>query len=152
MVLRMKKYQLILLAVGAVFLLIQFFPVHRTNPISKDEPAWDSPKTKDYFFRACADCHSNQTKWPWYSYIAPVSWLIISDVDRGRSKFNISETDMGESDEAAEEVEKGYMPIPVYRPLHPEAKFSDTEKKEFIEGLKRTFGEKKEDIEDFPVK
>jgi hypothetical protein len=152
MVLGMKRYKIILISIMAVLLLIQIFPVQRTNPPSTNQPNWDSPKTKEYFDRACLDCHSNHTKWPWYSYVAPVSWLLISDVDRGRSKFNISNSDMGEYDEAAEEVEKGYMPIPVYIPIHPEAKLSEVEKKEFIEGLKRTFGKKKEGIEDYPIK
>ena len=64
-----------------VLLIIQFVPYGRdhTNPPVIAEPAWDSPQTRALFFRACADCHSNETKWPWYSTIAPASWLITRD-------------------------------------------------------------------------
>ena len=73
-----------------VLLIIQFVPYGRdhTNPPVIAEPAWDSPQTRALFFRACADCHSNETTWPWYSTIAPASWLITRDVMEGRATFN----------------------------------------------------------------
>ncbi len=139
-----------ILLIGALlfllpFLLIQFVPYGRNhrNPPVIAEPNWDRPQTRAYFFRACADCHSNETIWPWYSNIAPVSWLIQRDVDEGRKAFNISEWGTGrenEGDEAAELVQKGEMPLPIYLPLHPQARLSPQEKQEFIQGLKATFG------------
>jgi hypothetical protein len=76
--------------IGAVILLvgIQVIPYGRshTNPPVTGEPAWDSPKTRELAVRACYDCHSNQTVWPWYSHIAPISWLVQQDVDEGRRK------------------------------------------------------------------
>lgn len=139
---KMLKY--ILLGLVAVFIVIQFIPVDRTNPPIVKEPDWNSSKTRAYAVRACFDCHSNETKWPAYSYVAPVSWLVADDVKEGREHFNMSDWKPGKGDEAAEEVRKGDMPLWQYTMMHSEAKFTDAEKKEFIAGLIATFGEKKE--------
>lgn len=74
-------------------LLIQLVPYGRahTNPPVVMEPQWDSAVTRETFYRACGDCHSNQTVWPWYSNIAPISWMIQNHVDEGRTKFNASD-------------------------------------------------------------
>ena len=58
------------------------------NPPVVAEPAWGSPATRELARRACFDCHSNETQWPWYSNIAPLSWLIQRDVDEGRDELN----------------------------------------------------------------
>jgi len=74
-----------------VFLLIaQFITIQRTNPPLKGDLA-APPHIKTLLTRACYDCHSNETRWPWYAYIAPVSWLIVHDVERGRQELNFSE-------------------------------------------------------------
>jgi hypothetical protein len=82
-------------AVGVLVLavLIQFVPYGRnhTNPAVIMEPTWDSPQTRQLAVRACYDCHSNETAWPWYTNVAPVSWLTQHDVDDGRHKLNFSE-------------------------------------------------------------
>ena len=143
----MKK---ILLALVVLFVLIQFIPYGKdhTNPPVVAEPNWDSPRTKELFTRACGDCHSNETKWPWYSNIAPLSWSIYHHVVEGREHFNVSmwgHQKKNEGEDAAEEVEEGEMPLKSYLLAHPEARLSDSEKKELIEGLKKTFGEKEHD-------
>ena len=74
------------------FLAIQLVPIQRTNPPVTTQIQWDSPQTEALARRACLDCHSNETTWPWYSYVAPSSWLIYYDVLRGRSEWNISTT------------------------------------------------------------
>jgi hypothetical protein len=81
------------LAGAAFFLPIQAVPYGRShgNPPTTAEPRWDSPLTRELAARACFDCHSNLTSWPWYSNIAPVSWLIQRDVDGGRGSLNFSE-------------------------------------------------------------
>jgi len=135
------KYSLI--AVAGIFVLIQFIPVERTNPPVTANPPWDSPQTKELARRACFDCHSHETKWPWYSYVAPASWLVTKDVNEGRQHFNISVAKMGEADEAAEAVEKGFMPMSIYLPLHPEAQLTPEEKQALIIGLTKTFGTEK---------
>jgi hypothetical protein len=138
----MLKYSV--LTIFLLFVLIQFIPVERTNPPSIKEPDWNSPKTRVYAVRACFDCHSHETKWPFYAYVAPVSWLIADDVNEGREHFNMSDWKPGKGDEAAKEVRKGDMPLWQYTILHSEAKLTDEEKKEFIAGLISTFGEEKE--------
>lgn len=131
-----------------ILIAIQFIPYGKNlqNPPVTGEPAWDSPHTKDLFFRACGDCHSNETVWPWYSNIAPVSWLLAYDVTEGREHFNVSEwgrPEKNEGEDAAEEVMEGNMPPFFYLPAHPEANLDSMEKQALIDGLKATFGSKK---------
>jgi Haem-binding domain len=79
--------------------------------------AWDAPETRELAVRACFDCHSNETVWPWYSHVAPISWLVWSDVVRGRKELNFSEWDRPqlEARESGSTVRKGLMP-PWYYP------------------------------------
>jgi len=135
----MKKFKIVLLIFVALFALIQFFPVERDNPEISYEVKWDSQQTKDFFYRACADCHSNETKWPWYSYVAPVSFIISNHVVDGRRHFNISTGNLDDANEAAEAVEKGFMPLEGYVKLHSEADLTPEEKDAFIKGLMKTF-------------
>ena len=139
----MKKIALILIILLVAIQLIPYGKDH-TNPKVVAEPQWDSPRTREIFMRACGDCHSNETKWPWYSNIAPLSWSIYHHVMEGREHFNVSMWGVqkeNEGEDAAEEVEEGEMPLKSYLIAHPEARLSDSEKSELIEGLKRTFGE-----------
>ena len=128
---------------GAV--AIQFIPYGKdhTNPPVMSEVQWDSPRTQELFNRACADCHSNETKYPWYSNIAPVSWLVAHDIEEGREKMNVSMIGVQTKNklkDAADEVKEGEMPILPYLIAHPEARLSDAEKKELTNGLEKTFG------------
>lgn len=137
--------KMISIALIAATAAIQFIPYGKdhTNPPIMSEPQWDSPRTKEIFSRACADCHSNETKYPWYSNIAPISWLVAHDIDEGREHFNISMLGVQEKNkvkDAAEEVKEGEMPMLPYLITHPEARLNDTEKKELTEGLEKTFG------------
>lgn len=92
--------------------------------------------------RTCGDCHSHETKWVWYSHIAPVSWLVQKDVMEGREHFNVSAWDRGhgDADEAAEEYERSQMPLWFYTPLHSEARLSSEERTALLTGLRATFG------------
>lgn len=137
-----KLWFKILIVLLALIVLIQFYPYGRDhdNPPVTYIVEWDSPQTKETFYNACADCHSNETKWPWYSNIAPASWLIQSDVEKGRRHFNVSIAEGTKNAvEAYEEVERDKMPLPIYLPLHPEAKLDNDQKQKFIAGLKATF-------------
>jgi mono/diheme cytochrome c family protein len=102
-----------------ILVIIQLMPYGRdhTNPPGRAEPAWDSPRTRELAARACFDCHSNETIWPWYSNIAPVSWLIEWDVKKGREELNLSEWNRSQKEarESASAVRKGSMP-PWYYP------------------------------------
>ena len=82
-----------MIAAAALFIAIQFVPYGRahTNPPVVQEAKWDSPQTRELAARACFNCHSNQTEWPWYSNIAPISWLLYRDVINGREQLNFSE-------------------------------------------------------------
>jgi hypothetical protein len=130
----------IFIVIVVILVGIQFVPVERTNPPVTHQVKWDNPKTYDYAKRACYDCHSNETVWPWYSKVAPVSWLVAHDVEEGRRHLNFSTGKLDDAHESAEEVSEGKMPLDKYVFLHSEAAFSEQEKQEFIEGLKRTFG------------
>jgi mono/diheme cytochrome c family protein len=140
----MSKRSIILSVLGSIAVVVvalQLVPYghSHTNPPVQTEPQWNSPRTKELFVQACADCHSNESVWPWYSNIAPVSWLVQRDVDEGREKFNISVASRGR-DEAAEKVASGEMPLPIYTLLHSAANLSASEKQELIQGLQATFG------------
>ncbi len=143
------KIGLALIALAIVIQLVPFGRDHE-NPSVRAEPNWDNPKTRELFDRACADCHSHRTKWPWYSNVAPVSWLVQHDVEEGREHFNVSLwgiQEKNEGNEAVESIEKGEMPMKTYVLLHPEANLSAEELKVLVAGLRATFGEKKEEGE-----
>jgi hypothetical protein len=135
-----------LIGLVLLLLLIQLVPYGRdhTNPPVSQEPPWDSPQTRELAMRACQDCHSNETIWPWYSNIAPVSWLVQRDVEEGRQKLNFSEWDRPqgrEVDEAAETVQRGEMPPWYFLLPHPEARLTQAEEQLLIQGLEATFGQ-----------
>ncbi len=111
----------------------------KTNPTVESDISWDSAQTKELFYKACADCHSNQTKWPWYTNVAPVSWFVIHNVNEGREKFNISVQHIGETDDLTESIAENKMPPQDYLLLHPNAKLSSQEKQTLIDGLAKTF-------------
>jgi len=132
----------ITVAVGGV--AIQLVPYGRkhSNPPVIQEPKWDRPATRELAVRACFDCHSNEARWPWYSHIAPASWLLQSHVDEARDALNFSEwnrTYTG-ADEAADEVAEGEMPLKSYLLLHPSARLSPEEKQALVQGLTATMG------------
>ena len=126
------------------FLLIQLIPYGRnhTNPPVTQEPAWDTPQTRELVKRACFDCHSNETTWPWYSNIAPVSWLVFRDVVDGRRRLNFSEWHRPRfrSGDMVGIVLEGEMPPSFYLPLHPSARLSASEKQLLVKGLTATLG------------
>ncbi len=126
-----------------LFIGIQFMPTGRpaTEPAVRREPNWDSPSTRELAVRACFDCHSNQPVFPWYSNVAPVSWLVVKDIREARSKMNFSEWDLPQREAmaATDEIRDGNMPLPIYLPLHPEARLSEAEKAALIQGLDATF-------------
>ena len=120
---------------------IQLVPYGRNhkNPAGGREIVWDSPRTEQLMTDACMDCHSNLTRWPWYSNVAPVSWLVQRDVDEGRSELNLSTGEV-ELEEMIETIREGSMPPWQYKPTHPGARLSEQEKQDLIRGLEATFG------------
>lgn len=141
-----RRWILSLLGIGiSLFILIQLVPIGRdhNNPTGGTEPAWDSPRTQELVQAACYDCHSNQTEWPWYSNVAPMSWLVYTDVVRARDVFNFNELTpeqgKGMVNLMVQQVTEIKMPPLQYQAIHPEARFSKAERQAIIEGLKATF-------------
>ncbi|MCO6480949.1 MAG: heme-binding domain-containing protein [Phaeodactylibacter sp.] len=128
------------LALLAALVIIQFFGIDKTNPpVNQSEefmtlaapPADVAQLIKD----ACYDCHSHETKYPWYTNIEPVSWWIKDHIEHGREHLNFSawgaydaEKKAHKAEECGEEVEKGKMPLKSYLPMHPEARLSDAQR------------------------
>jgi hypothetical protein len=123
------KYAMI--AVIAIFAGIQLVPVDRSNPPVVSD--LEAPlEVKRILQRSCYDCHSNEVNWPWYSYVAPVSWLVSYDVKEGREQLNFSEWNKYASDgemkeEIIEEISEGEMPLPIYLITHQNASVSQQE-------------------------
>ena len=143
----MKKIIRIILFVAGgllvLFLLIQLIPYGRnhTNPPVVSEPKWDSPATRALAQRACFDCHSNETVWPWYSNVAPVSWLVYADVAGGRRRLNFSDWNRGFQPSIGEIsgiIQEGEMPPFQYLLMHPNAKLTAAEKQSLIDGLRNS--------------
>lgn len=129
----------ILIGAFAILQLLPFGPEYDNPPVVR-EPAWDSKETRNLVERGCFDCHSNETVWPWYSRIAPMSWMLWRDVQKGREALNFSEwtpqhRQEVDTEEAVELVEKGEMPLPYYIILHPEADFTQIEQGKLVNGL-----------------
>jgi mono/diheme cytochrome c family protein len=132
------------LALLGLFALIQLVPYGRAhdNPRVVQEPNWDSPRTRALAQRACFDCHSNLTTWPWYSNIAPISWLTQSDVDGGRRELNFSDWGQAheaDAEEVADAIRGGSMPPWYYTPAHPRARLDANAKEALIRGLLATY-------------
>ena len=127
--------KVILLIIAGIVIVIQFIPVDRTNPpVTAD--LWAPEDVKEILKNSCYDCHSNETDWPWYSYVTPVSWLVSNDVNDARRHLNFSDWEnMNMSarkkmlDEIWEEIEGGEMPLSIYTFMHSDAKISDEQLK-----------------------
>ncbi|MEQ1833450.1 MAG: heme-binding domain-containing protein [Candidatus Eisenbacteria bacterium] len=132
---------------AALLAAIQLVPYGRDHSAPADgaSPVWDSPRTQQLAERACNDCHSNRTRWPWYSVLAPVSWRLQSHVQEGRAKLNFSAFDPRQEEvaeaasEAGETVTKKEMPPFDYLLAHPEARLSPEERRVLAAGLDATF-------------
>lgn len=122
------------IAAGAALVLllaIQLVPygwTHSNPPVTSDAP-WPDPAAEAIARESCYSCHSNETEWPAYSYVAPMSWLVRRDVDQGRAELNFSEwgTTDGDADDAIDEIEDGAMPPRQYTLIHRSAQLTDEE-------------------------
>jgi mono/diheme cytochrome c family protein len=134
----------IVLGLAIVFAAIQVLPYGRDhdNPRSVSEPAWNEPETRALAQGACFDCHSNLTAWPWYTQVAPVSWLTARDVTDGRAKLNFSEWQRPQEvnlQEVLEVIRSDAMPPWYYGLTHREARLSDAERDALQRGLVETW-------------
>lgn len=133
----------------ALFAALQLVPYGKThqNPPVRGEPAWPDAEVRALAQRACFDCHSNETQWTWYSYVAPASWLVERDVMKGRSELNFSEWTTGgasEAEEASEAVLEGEMPMPIYTLIHRDAVLTPAERLRLAQGLDRLVAQEPE--------
>ncbi len=135
----------LLITVGSLvvmFGLMQLVPYGRThsNPPTIEEPTWDSPRTRELTVRACFDCHSNETRWPWYAAVAPMSWIVEYDIANGRSVINFSEWNRPYplAVYSGLSVRTGGMPIAKYKLAHPEAQLTPEETEALARGLDAT--------------
>jgi hypothetical protein len=127
-----------------VAVLLQLVPYGRdhTNPLVTQDAPWPDGRARELATAACYDCHSNQTRWPPQSHVAPFSWLLARDVEQGRDKLNFStwDSDGGEADDAAEAVADGSMPPRRYLLVHPDAGLSDAERQLLVDALEAMAG------------
>lgn len=139
-----KKPILWIVVAFAAIQLVPFGHSH-TNPPADGEPKWNSSRTREIVRIACFDCHSNETVWPWYSNVAPVSWLVERDVNEGRRHLDFTSWNQPQQHAAdiEHEVASGEMPKGFYLPMHPAARLSQADKQAFIEGAAKSFGPQK---------
>jgi hypothetical protein len=141
---RLALFLLVPLVAVIVLQLVPYGRDHR-NPPDGVVAALDAPETEALAARACFDCHSNRTKWPWYASVAPLSWRIQSHVAEGREALNFTAFQSGSEEmteaagEAGETVTEGEMPPRDYLLMHPEARLSAAEKATLVRGLNATF-------------
>ena len=127
-----------------VFIIIQFFPINKSNPITNEGMDFlkikNTPEPIAKLIRnSCYDCHSNETKYPFYSNIQPVAWLLKNHIDEGRKELNFStfatyepKRQARKLEEAAEYVEQKKMPLESYTLGHSDAKLSDEQRKQLV--------------------
>jgi len=132
----MRRIKGVMAATAVVFVLMQLVPMSRTNPPITRDVAAPAP-VESILRRACYDCHSNETRWPWYAHVAPVSWLVIRDVDHGRKHINFSTWDLYADDPETvirklrnidKVMHNRTMPLWYYLQLHSEARLSDADR------------------------
>jgi hypothetical protein len=128
----------------AVFVALQLVPyghAHHNPAVAADAP-WPTPHARQLAVAACYDCHSNETTWPWYSKVAPMSWLVQRDVDNGRRRLNFSAWGQRQAPEHLDEVvANGTMPPKQYTLLHPDARLTAADKAELTAALKQLRGD-----------
>lgn len=140
---KMPVWLIILIIIGIIFGGIQLIPLGKgvSNPPIINEPVWDSPATRELANNSCFDCHSNETHFPWYSKVAPASWLLARDVKVGRRAMNFSEWPKDAeyqkilANEIREILQEGEMPPIQYTLIHPDSKLSSTQIEQLVNGL-----------------
>lgn len=140
---KITRALLVMMAMLAVIVIIvMFMPNPQANPPVQRQLNWDSPQTQVLWDRACSDCHSNTTRWPWYSKLPIVSKIIVDHVVEGRKELNLSVATRKSASNIANEIEKqikkNEMPPNNYLWLHPEAKLTEVEKQALVDGMKMT--------------
>jgi hypothetical protein len=141
----MKGLFAALVVLIAGFALLQLTNPPRTNPaVVSDLMASNPPppQVATMLHEACYDCHSSKTRWPWYSHVAPMSWLIASDVKEGREHLNLSDWPNAHPKRAArwldkmsDEIGSGEMPLKKYTRIHADARLTEIQRNELTQWL-----------------
>ena len=136
----MRLFFRLLVLVAIVLVAIQIIPYGRdhANPRTVQELEWNTPETRSLAQDACFSCHSNLTEWPWYSSVAPASWLIQRDVEDGRAVLNFSEWQRPQDanlEDVVDALRGGDMPPVQYRLIHSEARLTDGERQQLERGI-----------------
>ena len=139
----MKVLKIIIWILIGSLIILQFIPVKYPETSEDNEhdlvQSGAIPEEVAMILKtSCYDCHSNETRYPWYSYVAPVKWPVIKDINEGREELNLSEWDLLKVtdkikmlDEMAEEVGDGNMPLPIYTLMHRKASLDETQRTVF---------------------
>jgi hypothetical protein len=140
----MRILRTVVLTVVAVFVAMQLVPYgwwHENPPVVRDTP-WPDARAEHIARVSCYDCHSNESEWPAYSYVAPMSWLVHKDVAEGRSELNFSEWPLNDKqlDDAVDAVDDGAMPPGKYTVIHRGARLTESEKQVLIDALQSLSG------------
>lgn len=135
----MRIVSIVVGVIAFVLVVLQLIPVERSNPPESGPLVIQEAAVADVFDRACADCHTHRTTWPWYSKVAPVSWWVVDHVEEGREHLNLStwaslspDDQDHKLEEWVEMVEEGEMPLPSYTWGHPEARLTDGERETLV--------------------
>lgn len=144
-----KVLRWVLLVAVSLFVIAQFIRPAKTNPAADQSLALEAnmqvdPKVSAIIDRSCADCHSNKTRWPWYTNVAPVSWFVINHVNEGRHDLNLSEwgkysarRQTDKLGQICQMVKEGEMPLSSYTPLHPGSKLTADDVKTICDWTER---------------
>ncbi|KQR93665.1 cytochrome C [Chryseobacterium sp. Leaf180] len=142
----MKK---LLIVVLVAFVIIQFFPIDKTNPpvnagMDFLKIKTIEPSTAKLIRNSCYDCHSNETRYPWYASLAPSSWIIKNHIEEARKELNFStfatyepSRQIKKMEEASEMIEKKEMPLESYFIGHQDAKLTDAQRKELVDFFRK---------------
>lgn len=143
-----KALKISLLILAVAFIVLQFFQIDKANPEISQAETIDAvvsvpPDVKIILGKACNDCHTNSTRYPWYSYVQPNGWFLKDHVEHGREHLNLSKFATYDArkqakklEEICEEVSEGNMPLPSYLWIHRDAVLTDAEKKTLCDWTK----------------
>jgi hypothetical protein len=146
----MKNWQYLLGGFGVLLIALQFVPnelpvVDSNNPGDLIGSGIVSDEVAGIFKKSCYDCHSNETKFPWYSHVAPFSWLLAKDIREGREELNFSNwadydlmDKLAKLDDMYSEVKEKHMPLPIYTFIHWDAKLSQEQRQKIMEWAETT--------------
>ncbi|MFZ1701979.1 MAG: heme-binding domain-containing protein [Pyrinomonadaceae bacterium] len=144
-----KAFKIVIILIGAVFIILQFFQIDKTNPVIVEAETLEAAVTvpadiQQILGRSCNDCHTHKSLYPWYSYIQPSGWFLRDHIDDGRKHLNLSrfatyepKKRMEKLEEICEEINEAKMPLPSYLWIHRDAVLSESDRKALCDWTKQ---------------